>query len=716
MASSDSEGKKAFKLDFSNRVIEHLGVKLYQNKPTNVISEYVSNSWDAGAAAVEIDLKSGSPNGRPNIVITDNGRGMTRDELTDNFLVIGLNPRTKPKEKTTGGRLPMGRKGIGKLAGFGIAKTIDILTAPNPNLRNNVSAKDRLFYWLRFSLDSIDQVTNAIGAGGYTPTVVADGIDLHTFSKLVEKDEASGSYTHFIKSAELGGGGLVVRLSDTTLKKHINPDELLKSLGRRFTVTMLRSDFVVKVNSKLITPGDALPPLQDFGFGDWNNPIEEKAVFGGEERSVRYWVRFVSLKGEEWPIENAGVGVYAHGKIAQDRPFFFGIKGKEIFSRYLYGVVESDWLDELPEDVISTDRRSVNWEIDATADFHKWGEAKLSSWVEGFRKWRLEQPKKLIVDRIRRVTPAQGLSGKEEDALAELLSEILPNFGNDEEAKDRATERFTDAWAHTPTRELTKSLWKKVFEPSDVGRDVFPAVIEQLRQSLVPESMGLAVTMAQRIAAITAMRRLIESDNTETSLQRLIESFPWLLGPSWERLTANQTIKTLVTSKHKPDTASGQWALTPEDGALKPDFVFLSDTGAEKEIVVFELKGPECGKTLQPIEYQQLSDYLRIIRGVYPDRNTAVRGLLVGHDTGGFEEHDKRIEIRTWSEVLLEARRLHVSYLVALLRASEPNANDMRLKQIADFGGKETLELISRLGNISEYLPWIAQMFPKSTP
>jgi hypothetical protein len=52
---------------------------------------------------------------------------MTGDELTDNFLVIGLNPRTKPQEKTPEGRLPMGRKGIGKLAGFGIAKTIDIL-------------------------------------------------------------------------------------------------------------------------------------------------------------------------------------------------------------------------------------------------------------------------------------------------------------------------------------------------------------------------------------------------------------------------------------------------------------------------------------------------------------------------------------------------------------------------------------------------------------
>ena len=317
MTTNESKTEKVFTLKFSNRVIEHLGVKLYQNKPTNVISEFLSNCWDADAETVDIDLKASSSNGHPNIVIIDNGRGMTRGELTDNFLVIGLSPRTNPKEKTPGGRLPMGRKGIGKLAGFGIAKTIDILSTPNLKLRKGLNAKEQLFYWLRFSLDAIDQVISVTGTGGYEPTVLADGISLKAFKQLVENDEAATSYAEFIKNAESGKGGVAVRLSDTTLKKQINPDELLKSLGRRFTVAMLRPDFVVKINAKRITPGDALPPLQDFGFGDWNNPIEEKATFGGEERKVSYWVRFVSLKGEEWPIENAGVGVYAHGKIAE---------------------------------------------------------------------------------------------------------------------------------------------------------------------------------------------------------------------------------------------------------------------------------------------------------------------------------------------------------------------------------------------------------------
>ena len=70
--------QKAFRLDFSNRVIEHLGIKLYQNKPTNVIAEFLSNSWDGDASRVYIDLKASTGAGTPEITIMDDGRGMTR--------------------------------------------------------------------------------------------------------------------------------------------------------------------------------------------------------------------------------------------------------------------------------------------------------------------------------------------------------------------------------------------------------------------------------------------------------------------------------------------------------------------------------------------------------------------------------------------------------------------------------------------------------------
>jgi len=65
-------------LRFAHNVIEHLGLKLYQNKPTNVLAELVSNSWDAMAPNVFIDLDlsgSGTPTA---ISVFDDGRGMSK--------------------------------------------------------------------------------------------------------------------------------------------------------------------------------------------------------------------------------------------------------------------------------------------------------------------------------------------------------------------------------------------------------------------------------------------------------------------------------------------------------------------------------------------------------------------------------------------------------------------------------------------------------------
>ncbi|MEN9372967.1 MAG: hypothetical protein RIR79_519 [Pseudomonadota bacterium] len=695
--------EKPFQLEFSSRVIEHLGIKLYQNKPTNVVAEFLSNSWDADATAVQIELKAHGADGTPSIVITDNGRGMTRSELTDEFLIIGRNRRSTPTEKTPAHRRPMGRKGIGKLAGFGIAQTIDIISSPHYKIRLNEENVAPTFYWLRFSLKDLVEKSNAALNGIYKPIVIADGVTLDELESLINSNANHTSYENFLVNARKGIGGVCISLSNTTLKKAFNIDALLTSLGRRFTVSMLRDDFIVKVNSKTIQPENALPPFHNFGFGDCKNLCIEKITIDGIERELRYWVKFVDIEGANWSIENAGVGIYTHGKIAQDRPFFFEIKGKEIHSRYIYGVIEADWLDELPSDVVSTDRRSIDWDTPETLIFHEWGSKKISCWIDDFRKWKSQQPKKVIIERIRKVSPQLNLTGSEEEALADLLNEVLPSLANDEEAKNRTTKSFKEAWTHAPTRLLTKNLWEKVFSSIDSNSGVFAELIENLRKSMVPEALGLAVTMAQRVAAITVMRKMIEEDKTETHLQRLIETFPWLLGPQWEKLIANQEIKTLVSKKHKPDESMGEWSMSDANIKLKPDFVFLSDAGAEKEFIVFELKGPEHGKTLQPEEYDQLGKYLQIIERIYTSKTITVKGVLVGHDKGGFREHDNRITVKTWNEVLLEARNLHVSYLKALLLASNPDENDARLQQILDFGGKETMELLKHFKPIAQF-------------
>ena len=70
-----------------NNIVEHLGVKLYQNKPTNVIAEFVSNAWDADADNVFIKLE------KAYIAISDDGKGMSFDTLANTYMVIGKSSR-----------------------------------------------------------------------------------------------------------------------------------------------------------------------------------------------------------------------------------------------------------------------------------------------------------------------------------------------------------------------------------------------------------------------------------------------------------------------------------------------------------------------------------------------------------------------------------------------------------------------------------------------
>ena len=108
---------KELKLIIQPKVIDHLGIKMYQ-KPVDVISEFVANAWDADSEVVEIKIENNV------IKIIDRGIGMTFKQCQDFFLTVGRDRRKElAKEVSEEKKRPiLGRKGIGKFSGFGIAK------------------------------------------------------------------------------------------------------------------------------------------------------------------------------------------------------------------------------------------------------------------------------------------------------------------------------------------------------------------------------------------------------------------------------------------------------------------------------------------------------------------------------------------------------------------------------------------------------------------
>ncbi|MBZ0255386.1 ATP-binding protein, partial [bacterium] len=130
-------------MKFDPQTIKHLGLRMYSTLPP-ALAEIISNSYDADAKNVIITLTE--ENGNPKkIQIEDDGVGLSFDEIQNKFLVIGRNRRTDgdtPSEKFN--RLPTGKKGLGKLALFGLAKTITVLTKQNNKLNEFVLDWDEL--------------------------------------------------------------------------------------------------------------------------------------------------------------------------------------------------------------------------------------------------------------------------------------------------------------------------------------------------------------------------------------------------------------------------------------------------------------------------------------------------------------------------------------------------------------------------------------------
>ena len=119
--------KKDLKMKFHGRVLDQLGFQTYQSRPAS-LAELVANAWDADATLVKITLPSRA-GPAAEIVVEDNGCGMTFKECQDKYLNIGYDRRNGDPEATTPGERPvMGRKGIGKLAGFGIARSVAVET------------------------------------------------------------------------------------------------------------------------------------------------------------------------------------------------------------------------------------------------------------------------------------------------------------------------------------------------------------------------------------------------------------------------------------------------------------------------------------------------------------------------------------------------------------------------------------------------------------
>lgn len=365
---------------FEPKTIEHLGVRMYSTLPP-ALAELISNAYDADSSSVA--LKFTERNGVPvSINVIDDGHGMSVDDIQKKFLVIGRNRRIEEGDKPTVrfGRLPTGKKGLGKLALFGLAKVITVDTVKNRK-RN------------RFVLDW-DKLMAAEGI--YSP--IAD---------LVDQDTDSPN-------------GTTIKLSELKRQSSFDVEGLADGLSKIFIVD---SSF----NISLVGPrGEKLHVDNERRYSQLNKEFEWSVDDFIDEDSEFKGKVVGGLYTGETPLKPnsglRGISVFSRGKLV-NAPEFFSNSTSSHFFQYLTGWIQADFIDLLAEDVISTNRQSINWdneEMKVFRDFLSDVVSKVNS------SWR-EQRKNKKDDQVKSITgidTQQWMSTMPKD-IAEHTSEIL---------------------------------------------------------------------------------------------------------------------------------------------------------------------------------------------------------------------------------------------------------------------------------------------------
>lgn len=311
--------EKKLRMTFDPNTIEHLGVRMYSTLPP-VLAELIANTYDADAKNVILTLNDSK--GEKEIVIEDDGIGMAFEEINDKFLRIGRNRRTEEDSETTpGGRKVIGKKGLGKLSFFGVANEVEIATKKD--------GKENIF---SMAWEDIKKEEKE-----YSP-------------KIIEKDKPCSPDEH----------GTKIILRKIQRKSKFLPEDIANGLSKAF---IFDSDFKVQIKHNSNEP---IIVSNERRFDGLEKEIEWK-VQDGLQYKDDYKMRkqitghlITTVKPIPPNTNMRGIILFSRKKMVNAPEYFSDSTSSHFFS-YLTGWLEVDFIDDLEDDVIATDRQSLNW-------------------------------------------------------------------------------------------------------------------------------------------------------------------------------------------------------------------------------------------------------------------------------------------------------------------------------------------------------------------
>ncbi|GIL05070.1 MAG: hypothetical protein BroJett031_15900 [Betaproteobacteria bacterium] len=619
------------------RVLDHLGIKLYSNAAA-VLSEAVANSWDAEATFVSIRLSQGS------IEIEDDGLGMNLAQINGRFLTVGYDKRHVEGEVSPAKKRPfMGRKGIGKLALFSIADTIEIDSRA-------VGGEAHAFRMKTADIRTAMQATKEYRPVPLSPTRTEQGtlIRLLDLKRRATAATESGLRKRIARRFTIigyegtNGDRFNVEINGNPVGPHDRDDlNKLEFLWEFGSEERLRVESVPRLKKRHLRPGVVTEQKADWMVRGWFGTVAEPK----------------QLKSSESGSLNT-LTVVARGRLIQEN-ILDKLNFNRLMSNYLTGQIEADFLDAPGlEDIATSDRQRLIEDDERYVALTHFLRSELVAVSDQWTEMRNEVRGKQAEEE----NPAlkewlQGLPEGQVPAARRLLGLIQGVELEDESERRDLFRAGLTAFERLRLREESHKLGE---QKALTAEQLLPLLADLA--SL--EAAMYSDIVRSRLDVIRKFEGLVDGNAKEKVLQEHLFKNLWLLDPGWERATESPRIEQTLKNEFM-DFADD---LDEEQSKGRIDIRYRTNAG---EHILVELKRAHRQMSV-PELIEQGSKYVSALKTLLARQNNSTPSITLVFLLGRAvkEERDPHLG-RNYVAESLQPLRARVMYYDQLINQAQ---------------------------------------------
>lgn len=562
-------------IEFSiaNKAVNHLGRKLYNSNPP-AIAELIANSYDAYATQVDIVLN------KTFLVVADNGKGLNIDELQKKYAKIGRNKDKENPINNLKERLPMGQKGIGKLAAFSLG---DMYTVYTKSINSDK--------WITFTLKYEELLSEE-----NTHNVVYQEIEnLPTEFSQYNSNQS----------------GMIVKIEH--LRRRVitsTTDNLKIHLSRRFYIASSKDNFKVKINDDEVSLEshiyyDSIELLVYFGYSTEeinelfpNVDASKKILYNREQDIIKYfnenkikgWMGGVAelkkIQTKNFDFNN--VIVFINKKIA-DENIFKESANARIASQYLVGEVHADFFYSENDSPITSSRQGLDISDEYVSEFIDNLKDVRNVFVNKWQEIRTKDSISYIPEDIKNNESYQNWLKSLDDRKLNIHKKFLhimiqgidEQDKEDEEIYHKNIKQMISSIVHTINNVDIQELENSLNRNNNSFTELLNTLMSKIANS---DHLKVYEIAKNRILAIKKLQELMNENNTpEKFFEDHLYEHPWLINPYWSKKLNNQESFNIVRQKYYREI--------DKEGEIHRNFIDILISIAEEQYpIIVELK------------------------------------------------------------------------------------------------------------------------------